>query len=82
MSIRSIVLALSLTIALAGCQSDAKVKSTVADIKLAGQVCDTLSPITYDGKVDSAETKAQIKSYDAKRSAFCNGVTAKVETKK
>lgn len=42
----------------------------IADRYAAG-VCDVLSPITYDGKLDTQPTKDQIKRYNAARNAFC-----------
>lgn len=75
MSIRTIALSscLAIGLALSGCQSDAKVKATVSDLKLSSQVCDIWSPITYDGKLDTAPTKGQIKVNNAKHDAFCKG---------
>lgn len=79
MLIRTIALnsCLALSLILSGCQSQAKVKATVSDLRLSTQVCDIWSPLTYDGKLDTPPTKAEIKINNAKHDAFC-----KQETKK
>lgn len=59
-------------VALTSCQS---VNPTAKGGKIvaaqAAAVCDVLSPITYDGKLDTQPTKDQIKRYNAARAAFC-----------
>lgn len=77
--------ALILTIVLGsllGCQAlSTSERATIAELKIVGDICDTLSVITYDGKLDTQPTKEQIRTYNAKRAAFCNGTSTQKETK-
>lgn len=52
-------------------------RAAVSDLKITGQICDTFATITYDGKLDTPITKAQIKTFNAKRAAFCATQTNK-----
>jgi hypothetical protein len=68
-----IILAIALTVSLSSCTktfNTATAESfTVGQI---AQVCDVLSPIYYDGMLDTPATKAQIRRHNAARQAFCN----------
>lgn len=56
-------------------------RATVVDLKITASICDTLPTISYDSKLDTAITKAQIKLFNAKRNAFCANPTKTKETK-
>lgn len=76
--IRSIAAVSLIVLSLVGCVTDVN----KLDISLATKVCDTLSPISYDGKLDTQLTKDQVRSYNAKRAAFCKGTQTQGATKK
>lgn len=60
-------------IALASCTTTSLDKANTADLAMASTACQTFSTISYDGKLDTQATKDQIKTYNAKRKAFCAG---------
>lgn len=64
-------IALASLVALASCSATVGQKATIAELQITAKVCDTFAPITYDGKLDTPPTKAQIKKYNAKRAVFC-----------
>ena len=64
---------------LAGCISigEAERRATAFDKASAQKVCDTFAIITYDSKLDTQLTKEQIKTFNAKRKAYCADITTK-----
>lgn len=46
--------------------------ATKYDAAAAEKVCGVWSQITYSGKLDSPQTKVQIRQNNAARKAFCN----------
>jgi len=65
------IAAVALALLASSCVSDGAMRGRALAAKQASQVCDTLSPISYDGRLDTPETTKQIRIYNAKRAAFC-----------
>lgn len=76
---KPLIATIAITFSLTGCISigEAERRAAAYDKASAQKVCDTFTRITYDGKLDTPETKAQIKTYNAKRKAYCADITTK-----
>jgi hypothetical protein len=59
-----------LAVLVASCVSTGK--GNLTGKQLAARYCDVFTQLTYDGRVDTPETKAQIKRHNAQIKAFCN----------
>lgn len=68
---KQLTLIIVLASILTACTTTATSKAKVADLSISKQVCGIWSPLTYDGKLDTQQTKDQIKHNNAKRDAFC-----------
>lgn len=71
MKMKTPITAIAIASLLSACSITAGERAALSEAKIVAGVCDVLSPITYDGKLDTQPTKDQIKRYNAARGAFC-----------
>lgn len=63
------ILTIALAVLVASCVSTGK--GNLTEKQLASRYCDVFTQLTYDGRVDTPETKAQIRQHNAKIKAYC-----------
>lgn len=66
-----IIAAVALALSVSACANNGVSRGHMQSSKMAAQVCGEWPQISYDGKLDTPETKAQIRISNAKRGGFC-----------